>query len=140
MEDKLKEYLILDEKCENEISKTFSQYKKLSILYLIWVVFTSIRYLFKLFDSIQKPMQLWSNIFNYKIYPVLYLMQLALGVLHVYYYLHAFKMQKQSQLSSDQLMFAESYKVFRKGNFVSFIVVIVSFICSVIYSFQMKIN
>jgi hypothetical protein len=132
IEDKIKKPIVIDEYCEQQILNTFSQVRNYAIVYLIWCTFSFIRFSWKLIINIQKPSNNWVNIFGLKIYPGVYLLQIIITLLTIYYWKLAYKMQKDSIQISDSAMFANSYKIIRKVNVISLVTLIITIVSTVI--------
>ncbi len=132
IEDKIKKTIVIDEYCEQQILNTFTQVRNYAIVYLIWCTFSFIRFSWKLIINIQKPFNNWVNIFSLKIYPSVYLLQIIITLLTIYYWKLAYQMQKDSIQISDSAMFANSYKIIRKVNVISLVTLIITIVSTVI--------
>ena len=130
MENLLSEKLVINDRCRLEISKTFTQFKNLSFIYILWAFVSGVRYIYMLVITLPKPYHTWRNIFNFKVYPVMYVAIMSLGILNTYYCLKAYSMQKKAVELSDETLFAESYVLFRKGISTAIILAVISFIAT----------
>lgn len=130
MDNLISEHLVVNEKCKLEISKTFAQFRNLAFIYILWSFVSGCRYIYMLVITLPKPYTTWRSIFNLKIYPVMYVAIMSLGILNTYYCLKAYSMQKKAVELSDETLFAESYVLFRKGILTAIIIAVISFIAT----------
>lgn len=130
MEDKIRTQLLIDEKCGEEITSTLTLYKIVSTFYLLWVVFSSIRFCSKLliFTGTYKS---FTNTINFKILPIAYLTQFAVSLVGIYFQFKGYQIQKKAFVYSDSKLFSESYKNFRRGLIASLVSIIITIIVGV---------
>jgi hypothetical protein len=136
MEDKIKEYLVFDKQCEKQVLATFIQVKNFSIVYLIYIAFSFFRNIIKFMESYPKVYSNWMNFFNYKVYPVISILQVLIGLGNIYFFYCIFKKQKQAILLVDKNMFSDSYRMIRIGNYLSLCTVLISLIVGIIILYE----
>jgi hypothetical protein len=140
MEDKIKQEIILDEKCGIEVNSTFNLFRVVSSLYLIVILFTAFGFISKLLPFRSGSYIEPSFISLYKIIPIIYLLQFLATTIGLYYQYIGFKKQKDSFLFSDSVLFIKSYSDYRKGLYASLVATIMMITLNLLISYRNALN
>ncbi len=105
MEDKIKQEIFLDEKCGNEINSTFKLLRIVSAIYLFWMLFSTFKQFMNLFQVKNESFSISDFIVNYRVIPILYLIQYLFLIIGIYFQYIGFKMQKNALTFSDSQLF-----------------------------------
>ena len=130
MDDKIQNQFVIDEKCGEEITATLTLFKIVFGIYLLWVIFSSIRSFEKLL-SYTGTYKSFAHTINFKILPIAYLIQFAVSIIGIYFQFKGYQMQKKALVFSDSKLFTESYRNFRRGLIASLVSVIITIIVGV---------
>jgi hypothetical protein len=140
MEDKIKQEIILDEKCGVEINKTFSILRICVSIYLVWILFSLYKHLFDFFYSEGDSYLQSDFILENKVVPIIYILQSIVILIGVYYQFAGFKIQRKAILIFDSRLFMLSYKYLRNGIWTSLIVTFFNILVYLIFRYLGNTN
>jgi hypothetical protein len=135
MEDKLKQEIVLGERCAIELNATFKMLRICVSIYLVWVLFSLYKQILELFNGAGGAYIQSNFILKYKIIPVAYLLQSIVILIGIYYQFNSFKMQRDALYLSDSTLFVKSYTFFRKGLMASLIATLITILIYVAFKF-----
>lgn len=136
MEDKLKQEIILDEKCGKEIITTFNLFSICISVYSVWLLFSVYKQIIEIFIKELSDNQKVNVIIEYKIIPIAYLFQAIFSLVGVLYQYRSFKMQRNAVINVDSKLFTLSYLQLRRGLIASLIAILISISIYFIFKFS----
>jgi hypothetical protein len=135
MEDKIKQEIILDEKCGVEINKTFNILRICVSIYLVWILFTLYKQVIEFFYGASGSYIETNFVLKYKIIPIAYILEILVVLVGVYYQFSSFKIQRKAFALYDSALFVSSYKFFRKGMWLSLTATLLTVFIYLIFKF-----
>ncbi len=135
MEDKIKQEIVLDEKCSNEINSTFKLLSIVSAIYFFWMLFSTYKQFMNLFEVKNESLNNSDFIFNNRVIPILYLIQYSFVIIGIYFQYIGFKMQKDALEFSDSQLFLSSYKFLKRGLLTSISAILISIFIYIFFKF-----
>ena len=136
MQDLLKEKIYVDEQCEQLISIASRQYKIISVIGICLAIVSLINQGISYFKYAEQAFHKWINIFNFRIYPLMVVLQLGLVLAHLYIAYTAIGYQKNGLAESNQALFNKSFNYYRIGNNVSIIQIMIALAYQSVFLFE----
>jgi hypothetical protein len=112
MEDKLKQEIVLGEIFGIELNATFKIFRVSLFFYLLWILISASRFVPKLVST-NTNNNIPHFIENYRVIPIVYLVQIIISLVGVYYSYKSFKTQNNGLALSDSNLFTKHYLYYR---------------------------